>query len=135
MNQTNLIGRMTQDPEMKYTASGVAVARFTLAVERPFKDKTTGKREADFIPCLVWRKQAEHVANYCRKGSQVGVTGRIQTGSFEGKDGSRVYMTEVVCENVKFLDSPKNTDSRAGGSLPNPFSDPPVDIRAEDLPF
>lgn len=136
MNHTNLIGRMTKDPDMKYTANGIAIIRFTLAVERHYKEKSKGRREADFIQFLAWRKQAENIANYCRKGSQVGVSGRIQTSNFEGKDGNRVFMTEVVCEGVQFLSTPKKcTDSKDGFQY-NPFAeDSPVDIDPGKLPF
>jgi single-strand DNA-binding protein len=113
MNNVNLIGRMTRDPEMRYTASGLAITRFTLAVERLFIDKATGKREADFINCVAWKKTAENIANFCKKGTQVGVTGRIGTSSFEGREGKRVYMTEVVCDNVQFLSTPNNNGQQA----------------------
>lgn len=98
-----LVGRLTKDPEMKYTQSGIAVTRFTLAVNRPFKNQQ-GENEADFISCVAWRKQAENVANYLNKGSLVGLDGRIQTSSFDGQDGKRVFMTEVVADSVQFLE-------------------------------
>lgn len=108
MNNVNLIGRMTKDPEMRYSPDGLAITKFTLAVERLYKDKNSGKREADFIQCIAWRKVAENVANFCKKGAQVGVTGRIQSSNFQGRDGQRVFMTEIVCDNVQFLSSPNN---------------------------
>src|SRR5690625_2815154 len=112
MNNVQLIGRLTKDVDMKYTPNGVALSTFTLAVNRPFKNKN-GENEADFIRIQVWRKSAENVANYCKKGSQVAVVGRIQTSSFEGQDGKMVYMTEVVADNVQFLDT-RNGSNRAG---------------------
>ncbi len=119
---------MTKEPEMRYSQNGVAITRFTLAVERLFKDKDSGKREADFINCVVWKKTAENVANYCQKGTQVAVTGRIQTSNFYGRDGKRVYMTEVVCDNVRFLSTPNNNaqnnsqNGTDGSSIPsNPY--------------
>ena len=118
MNRVILVGRLTKDPELKYTQSGVAVASFTLAVNRPFTNQQ-GEREADFISCVVWRKPAENVANFLKKGSLAGVDGRVQTRNFEGQDGKRVYITEVVAESVQFLE-PRNSgggndQQRSGG--------------------
>lgn len=112
INTTVLVGRLTKDPELKYTQSGIAVTRFTLAVNRPFKNNQ-GQNEADFINCVAWRKQAENVANYLHRGSLVGVDGRIQTSNFEGRDGNRVFMTEVVAESVQFLESREVSQNRA----------------------
>lgn len=103
INRVVLVGRLTKDPELKYTQTGIAVTRFTLAVNRAFAN-AQGEREADFITCVAWRKQAENIANYLRKGSLAGVDGRIQTGSFEGQDGKRVYTTEVVADSTQFLE-------------------------------
>lgn len=116
LNRVVLVGRLTKDPELRYTASGVAVATFTLAVNRAFQNQQ-GEREADFINCVVWRKPAENVANFLKKGSLAGVDGRIQTRNYEGQDGRRVYVTEVVAESVQFLE-PRNA-SGGGGSRPN----------------
>lgn len=102
------VGRLTKDPELKYTQGGIAVCRFTLACNRPFKGQD-GNNEADFINCVAWRKQAENVANYLHKGSLAGVEGRIQTGSYE-KDGQRVFTTEIVADSVQFLE-PKGTNN------------------------
>lgn len=106
INRVVLVGRLTKDPELKYTQTGIAVTRFTLAVNRAFQS-ASGEREADFISCVAWRKQAENVANFLKKGSLVGLDGRIQTGSFEGTDGKRVYTTEIVADSVQFLE-PRN---------------------------
>jgi single-strand DNA-binding protein len=103
INSVVLVGRLTKDPELKYTQGGVAVTRFTLAVNRPFSNQQ-GQREADFVNCVTWRKQAENMANFLRKGSLTGIEGRIQTSNFEGKDGNRVFMTEVVADSVQFLE-------------------------------
>lgn len=103
INRVVLVGRLTKDPELKYTQTGIAVTRFTLAVNRAFSNQQ-GEREADFISCVAWRKQAENIANYLRKGSLAGVDGRIQTGSYEGQDGKRVYTTEVVADSTQFLE-------------------------------
>ncbi len=103
INRVVLVGRLTKDPELRYTPSGVAMARFTLAVNRTFSNQQ-GEREADFINCVVWRKQAENTANFLKKGSLAGIEGRIQTGSYEGQDGKRVYTTDVVCDSVQFLE-------------------------------
>ncbi|MFJ7971301.1 single-stranded DNA-binding protein [Psychrobacillus sp. NPDC096389] len=161
INRVVLVGRLTKDPELRYTPSGVAMARFTLAVNRTFTNQQ-GEKEADFINCLVWRKQAENAANFLRKGSLAGIEGRIQTGSYEGQDGKRVYTTDVVADSVQFLD-PKNTDRgpQSGSTGPNdhqisrseypqpqtqpnytrvdddPFanSSGPIEVQDDDLPF
>ena len=109
MNRVVLVGRLTKDPELRYTPSGVAVASFTLAVNRAFTNQQ-GEREADFINCVIWRKPAENVANFLKKGSLAGVDGRIQTRSYDGQDGKRVYVTEVLAESVQFLE-PRNASS------------------------
>lgn len=121
MNRVILVGRLTKDPELKYTPNGVPVATFTLAVNRTFTNQQ-GEREADFINCVVWRRPAENVANFLKKGSLAGVDGRIQTRNFEGQDGRRVFMTEVVAESVQFLE-PKNANNQGergsyGGGQP-----------------
>ncbi|MCK1997903.1 single-stranded DNA-binding protein [Psychrobacillus psychrodurans] len=118
INRVVLVGRLTKDPELRYTPSGVAMARFTLAVNRTFSNQS-GEREADFINCVVWRKQAENTANFLKKGSLAGVEGRIQTGSYEGQDGKRVYTTDVVADSVQFLE-PRNSsgERNQGGQSP-----------------
>ncbi|EHT1688235.1 single-stranded DNA-binding protein, partial [Listeria monocytogenes] len=115
MNRVVLVGRLTKDPDLRYTPAGVAVATFTLAVNRTFTNQQ-GEREADFINCVVWRKPAENVANFLKKGSMAGVDGRVQTRNYEDKDGKRVYVTEIVAESVQFLESKQNG---AGGSTSN----------------
>lgn len=103
MNKVVLIGRLTKDPELKFTpGTGTAVATFTLAVDRRFSKDS--QREADFIPIVVWGKQAESTANYMSKGKLIGIFGRIQTRSYDAKDGTRRYVTEVVAEEVQFLE-------------------------------
>jgi single-strand DNA-binding protein len=110
INRAVLVGRLTKDPELRYTNSNIAVATFTLAVDRGFKN-AQGEKETDFIPIVVWKKSAENVAKYLNKGSLVGVDGRIQTRNYEAADGTRRYITEVVADSVKFLDSkPKEND-------------------------
>lgn len=113
MNNVSLIGRLTKDPELRYTPSGVAVARFTLAVNRTFKKE--GEQQADFINIVTWRKTAENTANFLRKGSLAGVGGRIQTGSYDGQDGKKVFTVEVVAENVQFLE-PKSANNTPNGN-------------------
>lgn len=121
INRVVLVGRLTKDPELKYTQSGVAVTRFTLAVNRTFTNQQ-GQREADFVNCVTWRKQAENTANYLRKGSLTGIEGRIQTSNFEGKDGNRVFMTEVVADSVQFLEPRSaNTERGGGGGFDAPY--------------
>ncbi|MDG5789420.1 single-stranded DNA-binding protein [Evansella sp. AB-P1] len=106
INRVVLVGRLTKDPELRYTANGIAVATFTIAVNRPFSNQQ-GDREADFINCVIWRKQAENVANYLKKGSLAGVEGRIQTRNYDNNEGRRVFVTEVVADSVQFLE-PRN---------------------------
>ncbi|NEZ47794.1 single-stranded DNA-binding protein [Clostridium niameyense] len=136
MNKIVLIGRLTKDPELRFTpGNGTAVANFTLAVNRRFK--TDGQQEADFIPIVVWGKQAESTANYMKKGSQIGITGRIQTRNYENKEGNRVYTTEVVAEEVQFLDSKQESNATAPQGqekvqMPSDFQ--PVD-NEQDIPF
>ena len=104
LNSICLIGRLTKDVELRYTPSNVAVATFTLAVNRTFKNEN-GEREADFINCVMWRQQAENLANWAKKGALIGITGRIQTRSYDNQQGQRVYVTEVVAETFQLLES------------------------------
>jgi len=114
LNRVILIGRLTRDPELKYIPSGTPVASFTLAVNRPFTNKE-GEKEADFIPIVVWRKQAENCANYLGKGSLVAVDGRMQVRNYE-QDGQRRYITEVVADSVRFLDRKGEQNARTTNS-------------------
>lgn len=151
INNVTLVGRITKEIDLKYTASGKAVATFTLAVNRNFKNQD-GNREADFINCVIWGKSAETLANYARKGTLLGVTGRIQTRSYENQQGQRVYVTEVVAENFQLLESRSTNEQRKNNDMNNfngqgisnknndkytgdPFGGPSVDISDDDLPF
>ncbi|HEP1411792.1 TPA: single-stranded DNA-binding protein [Streptococcus pyogenes] len=140
INNIVLVGRMTKDVELRYTASQVAVATFTLAVNRRFKEQN-GEREADFINCVIWRQSAENLANWAKKGALIGVTGRIQTRNYENQQGQRVYVTEVVAESFQMLES-RNSQQQSGqdNSSQNDNSQPfgnsnPMDISDDDLPF
>ncbi|WP_323706570.1 single-stranded DNA-binding protein [Mammaliicoccus sciuri] len=118
INSTTLVGRLTKDPELRTTPSGVEVGNFTLAVNRTFTNQN-GEREADFINCIVFRKQAVNVNQYLSKGKLAGIVGRLQTRSYENKEGQKVYVTEVVCDNVQFLepkDSQNNSNSYQNGT-------------------
>lgn len=117
INNVVLVGRLTRDPDLRSTGSGISVASFTLAVDRNYSNKQ-GEREADFINCVIWRKSAEIFCNYTSKGSLVGIEGRIQTRSYDDKDGKRVYVTEVVVSDFSFLDSRRNNNNNqaSGGS-------------------
>ena len=148
LNRVILIGRLTKDPELRYTPSGVAVTQFTLAVDRPFTNQG-GEREADFLNIVTWRTLAETCANYLRKGRLTAVEGRVQTRSYDNNEGRRVYVTEIVADNVRFLESANSGGRREdGGNAGNrggqrsdsnmdPFADDgkPVDISDDDLPF
>ena len=143
INRVVLVGRLTKDPDYRTTPSGVSVATFTLAVNRTFTN-AQGEREADFINCVVFRKQAENVSNYLFKGSLAGVDGRIQSRSYENNEGRRVFVTEVVADNVQFLEpknnNQQNNQSQQQGQAPagnNPFgNDNGInDIDDSTLPF
>lgn len=160
INNVVLVGRTTKDPELRYTPSNVAVATFSLAVNRTFKD-ANGEREADFINCVIWRQQAEYLANWAKKGALIGITGRIQTRSYENQQGQRVYVTEVVAENFQMLESRnsqgnqqnqgnffQNGNSSQGGNVDNGYNQQtpnfgrsnsmqgnPMDISDDMLPF
>lgn len=153
MNRAVLVGRLTRDPELRYTPNGVAVANFTIACNRPFKNQQ-GEQEADFINGVVWRTAAENLANYMKKGNQIGVDGRLQSRRYDDKDGKTVFVTEVVAETVQFLETKKdnqntnnNTNNQSKQQQPNqnkqkeesndPFKSDgePIDISDDDLPF
>ncbi|PQW11691.1 single-stranded DNA-binding protein [Enterococcus faecium] len=111
INNVVLVGRLTKDPDLRYTASGTAVATFTLAVNRNFTNQS-GNREADFINCVIWRKSAETMATLAKKGSLIGVVGRIQTRTYDNQQGQRVYVTEVVADNFQLLESRSASENR-----------------------
>ena len=117
MNKCHIIGRMTKDPEVRYTQSGTPVGTFTLAVDRRVaKDKP---KEADFIPCVVWGKMADGVVkNYCHKGKQVAVEGRIQVRSYDAKDGTKRYVTEVIVNDLELLGKSEGGNKQGGGNYP-----------------
>lgn len=139
INRVILIGRLTKDPELKYTSSGAAVGSFNLAVNRQFTN-ANGDREADFINCVIWRKSAENFANFTHKGSLVGIDGRLQTRNYENKQGQRIYVTEVVVDNFSLLEKRASDNSNANQTQSKP-TDPfdgkgqAVDISDDDLPF
>ena len=120
INDVVLIGRITKDIELKSTGSGIAVAQFVLAVDRQFKNQD-GEREADFISCVIWRKGAENLSKFTHKGSLIGIQGRLQTRSYDNKDGQRVYVTEVVIDHFSLLDSKKDSNNEgASNNTPAP---------------
>ena len=134
MNNVTLVGRLTKNVELRQTGSNTAVATGTLAVNRKFKS-ASGEKETDFINIVAWRKTAEILSNYTSKGSQIGITGRIQTRNYEGNDGKRVYVTEVVAETVMLLDV-KSNNQQPQQKQERLFSGSnPVDIDGLDLPF
>ena len=127
MNKVVLIGRLTRDPELRYTDSNTPVATFSLAVNRNFANQN-GEREADFINIVVWRKQAENVKNFLSQGSQVAVEGRIQTRTYDDQNGQKRYITEVVADNVEFLGSKNSSNSNNGSSNKNSAEPTPYDF-------
>nr|DAS24253.1 MAG TPA: Single strand binding protein [Caudoviricetes sp.] len=155
MNNANLVGRLTRPVDLRYTQTGIAYGSFTLAVNRKYKNKD-GEREADFINCVIWKKGAELLANYTQKGSLIGVSGPIQTRSYDNQQGQRVYVTEVLVENFDSLESRKNDadgfsnagnintqnfdkNQNLGGNFANnvPFTanGDTYDVQDDDLPF
>lgn len=155
INNVTLVGRLTKDPDLRYTSSGTGVATFTLAVNRIFTS-ADGTREADFINCVIWRKPAETLANYAKKGVLIGVTGRIQTRSYDNQQGQKVYVTEVIADNFQMLESKKADSSQntqgsgasnnqtnnytrnqqnTNSATADPFGNSSIDISDDDLPF
>ena len=164
INNVVLVGRMTRDAELRYTPQNQAVATFTLAVNRNFKNQS-GEREADFINVVIWRQQAENLASWAKKGALIGITGRIQTRNYENQQGQRVYVTEAVEDSFQLLESRAASEGHAGGGYSsgnggfagnatpsfggsepsnaapnfgreeNPFGANPMDISDDDLPF
>ena len=114
INRTVIVGRLVADPELRYTPNGIASCKFRVAVNRPFKNE--GEQQADFISCIAWRKQAENLANFMKKGNLIGLEGRIQTGSYEGQDGKRVFTTDVVADSIQFLEPRNSTGGSQGAS-------------------
>lgn len=132
------VGRLTKDVELRFTPQGVAIANFTVAINRTFKN-ANGEYEADFINVVAFKKTAENVANYTKKGSLVAVDGRIQTRNYENNEGKRVYVTEIVADSIQFLESKKQeTQNRKYTHDPgDPFKNngQPIYINDDDLPF
>jgi len=133
MNRVCLVGRLTAKPELKYTTSNIPVTRFSLAVNRNRKNDQ-GVREADFINILAWRSQAELICNYFDKGNQIGLEGRIQTGSYDDKDGNKRYTTEVVVDQVYFIDSKNANNSASTDVSPYDYQDSNT-VNVENDPF
>lgn len=145
MNRVIIIGRLTRDPELRKTQSGQSFVRFSVAVNRNFKN-AQGENEADFINCIAWRGTADTIARYLIKGSKIALVGWIQTGSYDdASTGKKVYTTDVVCENFEFLDSKEKSQGQMDSfeqpqQAPNNFddefsTDSTLDIKGDDLPF
>ena len=128
LNRIILIGRMTRDPELKYSGQGTAVANFTLAVNRKFK-----KEETDFINCVIWRQSAEFAANYGSKGRLTMIEGRLQVRSYENNEGKKVYVTEVVADDIKFLDKSGDKQATSKTSAESQWDDLGKEVRLEDI--
>lgn len=150
INNAVLVGRLTRDPELRFTSNGSAVASFNLAVNRNFINQD-GEREADFVNCVIWRKPAETLANYAKKGTLIGVVGRIQTRNYENQQGQKVFVTEVVCDNFQLLERRESSESQSNNNVSNQESQSfnqnnqtnddmfggssQIDINDDDLPF
>lgn len=137
INNVVLVGRIVRDPELRYTPQNTAVATFTLAVNRRFKN-AQGERETDFINCVIWRQPAENLANWAKKGTLVGITGSIQVRNYENKEGQRVYVTEVLADNFQMLESSSNKTEKGKTKSQqdkDPFAGSPMEVSDDDLPF
>ena len=150
INRVVLVGRLTKDVEVRKTGTGLSVASFTVACDRRGSRDAQGQSQADFINCVAWRQAADFLGQYARKGALVGVEGRISTRNYDDKDGKKVYVTEVVCDNVRLLESKSQSESRKESSsdsydMPTESYDevnledfntgPSLDISSDDLPF
>ena len=135
INRVVLVGRLTKDPVLRKTQSGVSTASFTVACDR--RIKAEGQPTADFINCVAWNKQADNLCRYCGKGSLVGVEGRIQTRSYDDKSGKRVFVTEIVAESVQFLDGKNAATSNTPSYTPDSSNqhEETIDIQSDELPF
>lgn len=147
INNVTILGRLTRDPELRYTPNGVAVANFGIAVNRPFTNQQ-GKREADFFNVIAWRKLGENVASYMKKGGQIAVSGRLQSRSYETRSGEKINTVEIVAENVQFLNNTENrnkkqsqsdpqnaTQHQSQDTIPSGHVSPDEDVFGDDLPF
>ena len=136
MNKVVLVGRLTRDPEVRSTGSGLTTARFTVAVNRNFKNKD-GQYDADFVSCVAFRNTADFVSKFFKKGSMIGIEGRIQTGSYDAQDGSKRYTTDVVVDNAEFVGGRNEGSSSVPSNnsyMDMPASDP-IDMMPEyDIP-
>ncbi|MCI6265231.1 MAG: single-stranded DNA-binding protein [Erysipelotrichaceae bacterium] len=132
MNKAILIGRLTRDPELRYTSSNRAVCQFTVAIDRPFTNQASGQREADFINVVAWDKTGENVGKYMTKGRLIAVEGRIQTRNYENNEGRKVYVTEVIASNVQFLES-RNASQNTGNMGFDSIPEPPVEKTPYDF--
>ena len=133
MNRVELTGRLTADPELRYTESDKAYTRFTLAVNRNFKNKD-GNYDADFLPCVAFRSQADFVSRYFKKGSMIGIEGRVQVRNYDAQDGTKRYVTEVVVENIEFVGG-KNENSNSSSNNDNSaYIDAPSEAPIDNMP-
>ena len=130
MNKAILIGRLTRDPELRYTSSNRAVCQFTIAIDRPFTNQASGQREADFINVVAWDKTGENVGKYMAKGRLIAVEGRIQTRNYDNNEGKKVYVTEVIASNVQFLESRNATQNTSSF---NDMPEPPMEKTPYDF--
>lgn len=140
MNSVQLVGRLTRDPEVRYTDSGTSVARFCVACDRRINRE--GEDSADFISCVAFGQKAEFLEKYFSKGKRIGLNGRIQTGSYTNKDGKKIYTTDVIVENVEFVESRNSGDTGNNVQSPDPagdigdgFVNIPDGVEDEGLPF
>ena len=134
INNVCLVGRLTRSVDLRYTPNGTAFGSFSLAIDRTYKNQS-GERETDFINCVVWRKPAINLSNYTKKGSLIGVEGRLQSRSYDNKEGQKVYVTEVLVENFSLLESKAVTEGRQQAPIDNVEQVQFGEVKDDDLPF
>lgn len=134
INNVCLVGRLTRSVDLRYTPNGTAFGSFSLAIDRTYKNQA-GERETDFINCVIWRKPAVNLSNYTKKGSLIGVEGRLQSRSYDNKEGQKVYVTEVLVENFSLLESKAVTEGRQEATIGNVEQVQFGEVNDDDLPF
>lgn len=131
INTVAIVGRLTKDPELRKTQSGISVLQFTVAVQRPYAD-SNGNRGADFISCVAWRKAAENISTYFKKGNSIGLEGRLQSRSYDSKEGNRIFITELLVERFSFIESKKEREASSNSSAQPAQSAAPAEPKAND---
>lgn len=134
INNVCLVGRLTRPVDLRYTSNGTAFGSFSLAIDRTYKNQA-GEKETDFINCMIWRKSAVNLSNFTKKGSLLGVEGRLQTRNYENHEGKKVYITEVLVENFSLLESKATTEARDTQAQETTNIPETIEFSEDDLPF